>query len=64
MKKPPRIDAEVRHLSNVKLTAWRMAKRDNSPTHWVKYRRLRNRLKTMVNNKYARFIENKSNLIL
>ncbi|CAH1269339.1 SLC34A2 [Branchiostoma lanceolatum] len=35
---PPWIDGEVRNLQNKKRTAWKRAKRSDSPSHWEKFR--------------------------
>ena len=53
---PPWIDADVRHMSNMKETARRKAKRTNSATMWAKYRHLRNQLKNKVQSKYKEYI--------
>ncbi len=54
---PPWIDKEIRHLQNVKRTAWRKAKIHDSPTHWAKFRRLRNELQSNMSQKYNVFLD-------
>ena len=53
---PAWIDAEVRHLRNKKETAWRRAKREDSPESWASFRKLRNRLKNMIHDKHTDYI--------
>ena len=46
---PPWIDGEVISLSKRKETCRVTANRENTPNAWALYRRLRNRLRTLVN---------------
>lgn len=51
---PPWVDAEVRHLQQLKRTAWRNAKRNNK---WAKFRRVRNKLKSVTRMKQRQFLK-------
>ena len=53
---PPWIDGEVIRLSKCKETSRVTAHRKNTPNAWALYRRFRNRLRTLVNNKYNQYI--------
>jgi len=53
---PPWFDSEVRHLINVKNTAWRKAKKKNSKKSWSKFRKLRNKIKKVLTVKYDNYI--------
>ncbi|KAI8517823.1 hypothetical protein Bbelb_038400 [Branchiostoma belcheri] len=53
---PPWIDGEVRNLQNKKRTAWKRAKRSDSPSHWEKFRKLRNKLKNLLSAKYNKYL--------
>ena len=54
---PPWIDGDVLHLSNKKETAHRKAIKKNTPESWNKYKRLRNKLRNLVDFKYDKYIE-------
>ena len=54
---PPWIDGDVIHLSNKKETAHKRALQRNTAEAWSRYKRLRNRLKNLVNSKYHNFIK-------
>ena len=53
---PPWIDAEVRHLHNVKHTSWKKAKRSNKPGDWSNFKRIRNKLKNCLRSKHKLFM--------
>ena len=53
---PPWIDAEARHLHNVKHTAWSRAKRSNKPGDWSKFKQIRNKLKNTLRTKHKTFM--------
>ena len=50
------IDAEVIRLSKKKETSHKKALRSNTPESWATYRRNRNKLRTLVNNKHNDYI--------
>lgn len=52
---PPWADSEIRHLRNLKRTAWRKARRTNE---WANFRKLRNKLKKVTRIKKRAFIDN------
>ena len=54
---PPWIDGEVKHLSNVKHTAWKKAKKSGGENHWSRFRSIRNELKNCISRKYKSFVE-------
>ena len=54
---PPWIDGDVMHLSNKKETAHRKAHKKNTSESWSKYKKLRNKLRNLVDLKYKKFIE-------
>ena len=54
---PPWIDGEVIHMSNKKDTAHRKARTKDTPESWTKYKKLRNKLKNLVDSKYHHYIE-------
>ena len=53
---PAWIDADIRHLQNKKETAWRKAKKTDSPQSWESFRKLRNRLKNLIHEKYTDYV--------
>ncbi len=53
---PPWIDGEVLNLSNHKETARRRANLVNTEQSWSKYKRLRNKLKSLTKSKYLNYI--------
>ena len=53
---PPWIDGEVIRLSKKKETSRKKAIRINTPTSWEKYRKLRNELRVLVNQKHKSYI--------
>ena len=53
---PPWIDAEVINSSKKKETSRKKALRSNTPESWATYRRNRNKLRTLVNNKHNDYI--------
>ncbi len=55
-KAPPWIDGEARHLQNVKLSAWKKAKKSDNPSHWGAFRKARNKLKNALKAKYDHFV--------
>ena len=52
---PPWIDSEVVNLSKKKETASTRARRINTRSAWAKYRRLRNSLRNMIDQKYNKY---------
>ena len=54
---PAWIDSEIRHLCNKKESAWRRAKTSDSPQTWESFRKLRNRLKNLIQDKYNDYID-------
>ena len=54
---PAWIDSEIRHLRNKKDSAWRRAKKSDSPQTWESFRKLRNRLKNLIQDKYNYYID-------
>lgn len=60
---PPWIDGEVLSLSKKKERARKRALSSNNPNHWATYRRLRNSLKTLINNKHNQYIIDSSSNI-
>ena len=52
---PPWIDSEVINLSKKKETASKRARRTNAQSAWAKYRRLRNSLRNMIDQKYNKY---------
>ena len=58
---PPWVDAEVLHLSRKKENTRRKALRNNNPHTWTSYRRLRNRLRYLINSKYNKYINDTYN---
>jgi hypothetical protein len=60
---PPWIDSEVIHLSNIKETARRKAKREKTPASEERYKNLNNRLKNLLEAKYRNYINNSAELI-
>lgn len=55
---PAWIDGEVRHLRNVKHSAWVKAKKTNNPAHWSTFRLIRNKLRACIRSKYDSFVRN------
>jgi hypothetical protein len=55
---PPWIDAVVIKASRKKERMRKRARRTNNPDHWASYRRHRNRLKSLINEKYDGYIAN------
>ena len=53
---PPWFDGEMRHVTNKKRTAWKRAKRSNTPAAWVKFRSLRNQTCSLARFKQKSFI--------
>ena len=60
---PPWIDGEVIHLSNKKETAHKKARRKDNPDSWAKYKRLRNKLRNLVDFKYNKYIEDTTSAV-
>ncbi|XP_072028470.1 uncharacterized protein [Amphiura filiformis] len=54
---PVWIDSEIRHLRNKKESAWRRAKKPDSPQAWESFLKLRNRLKNLIQDKYNDYID-------
>ena len=54
---PPWIDGDVIHLSHKKENAHRKAFRKDTPESWSKYKKLRNKLRNLVDFKYNKYIE-------
>ena len=52
------IDSEVINLSKKKETANKRARRINTQSAWAKYRRLRNSLRNMIDQKYNKYTKN------
>ena len=44
----PWFDNALRHLRNIKTTAWRRAKSRNQPRYWQTFRQLRNKLNNLL----------------
>ncbi len=61
---PPWIDGDVINLSNRKETARRRANSTNSEQSWNKYKKLRNKLKSLTKSKYLNYINDISNSLL
>lgn len=55
---PPWFDSEIRHLFNLKTTIWKKAKKSNKPSHWAKFRKIRNELKSAMSRSYKEYIQN------
>ena len=60
---PPWIDGDVLNLSNHKESARRRANLVNTDQSWAKYKKLRNKLKTLTKSKYLNYINTISNSI-
>ena len=54
---PAWIDSEIRHLRNKKESSWRRAKKSDFPQTWESFRKLRNRLNTLIQDKYNDYID-------
>lgn len=53
---PPWFDAEMRHLVNLKRSAWKKAKKKNTEHLWNKFKELRRKVKTAIRNKQEMYI--------
>ena len=54
------VDSEVRHLSHIKMTAWRRAKRSAKSNDWTNYKKLRKKLKNRMKHNHQTFVEDLS----
>ena len=61
---PPWIDGDVLNLSNRKETARRRANKVNTDQSWTKYKKLRNKLKSLTKSKYLNYINTISNSLV
>ena len=56
----PWFDSEIRHLHNVKMTAWRRAKSSMKQKDKCTFKKIRRKLKKTIKGKYSKFINNLS----
>lgn len=54
---PSWIDHEVRHKQNRKHSAWKKARKTSTLAAWESYKRERNELKSLINNKYKQYLK-------
>ena len=57
------VDSEVRHLSHIKMIAWRRAKRSAKSNDWINYKKLRKKLKKRNKHNYQTFVEDFSDKV-
>ena len=62
-REPPWFDPESRHLVKRKRTAWRKAKRRNTPEAWANYRAIRNHASAQLRAKHDAFINSLAPII-
>ena len=55
---PPWFDSEVRHMSSKKNNVWKIAKASDLKEDWDKFKKIRNKLKSVLRKKYRCFVDN------
>ena len=55
---PMWFDSEVRHMSSKKNIVWKIAKASDLKEDWDKFKKIRNKLKSLLKKKYSCFVAN------